>query len=383
MRADEFSAAAPGRLLPITNGVAFLPDPLPPELASTWQLTGLLDEASRSISALTGQASFIPNLDLLLRPLLLREAMESARLEGTHTQIAEVLLHEAAGPPKDTERALDNLEVIRYQEALHLGEDWLKEGRAFTPYLVRALHSELLRDTRGSDRHPGEFRHKQVLIGSPGDSPELARFVPPPPEHVAPAVDQLIDYVVRGRRYPPLIDAALAHYLFEAIHPFEDGNGRLGRLMISLQLLSRGTLAQPLLHLSPYLERHREQYLALLKGVSTNGHWDAWLRFFLAGVHQQSEDTRARVGRMLELQDDYHVRLRGVGRSRVPLEALDLVLRRVIVSVPDVAAFAKCDYRTAKNAIGVLARVDIVSAIPDTYPQWWRAHELLARVYES
>lgn len=309
--------------------------------------------------------------------------MESARLEGTHTQIAEVLLHEAAGPPKDTERALDNLEVIRYQEALHLGEDWLKEGRAFTPYLVRALHSELLRDTRGSDRHPGEFRHKQVLIGSPGDSPELARFVPPPPEHVAPAVDQLIDYVVRGRRYPPLIDAALAHYLFEAIHPFEDGNGRLGRLMISLQLLSRGTLAQPLLHLSPYLERHREQYLALLKGVSTNGHWDAWLRFFLAGVHQQSEDTRARVGRMLELQDDYHVRLRGVGRSRVPLEALDLVLRRVIVSVPDVAAFAKCDYRTAKNAIGVLARVDIVSAIPDTYPQWWRAHELLARVYES
>lgn len=309
--------------------------------------------------------------------------MESARLEGTHTQIAEVLLHEVAGPPKDSERALDNLEVIRYQEALHLGEDWLRDGREFTPYLVRALHAELLRDTRGFDRHPGEFRGKQVLIGSPGDSPELARFVPPPPEHVAPAIDQLVDYIVRGRSYPPLIDAALAHYLFEAIHPFEDGNGRLGRLMISLQLLSRGTLAQPLLHLSPYLERHRERYLGLLRAISTRGEWDPWLRFFLTGVHQQSEDAQARVRRMLDLQEDYHLRLRGIGRSRVPLEALDLVLRRVIVSVPGVAAFAKCDYRTAKNAIGVLAGVNIVSAIPDTYPQLWRAHELLANVYES
>lgn len=383
MKAEDFSPAAPGRLLPILNGVAFLPDPLPPELVSTWELTSLLDDASRSISALAGRASLIPNLDLLLRPLLFREAMESARLEGTHTQMADVLLHEVAGPPKDAERALDNLEVIRYQEALRLGEDWLKDGREFSPYLVRALHSELLRDTRGSDRHPGEFRAKQVLIGSPGDSPEMARFVPPPPEHVAPAIDQLVDYIVRGRRYPPLVDAALAHYLFEAIHPFEDGNGRLGRLMISLQLLSRGTIAQPLLHLSPFMERHRDRYLDLLRNVSTAGQWDAWVRFFLTGVLQQSDDARARVGRMLDLHEEYHRRLRGVGRSRVPLEALDLVLRRVIVSIPDVAEFAKCDYRTAKNAVGVLARRNIVSAIPNTYPQWWRAQELLREVYES
>ena len=383
MLATEFRDTAPGQLLPIPKGVAFFPNPLPPALPISWELSSHLDDASRAVAAIAGRASLIPNLDLVIQPLLLREAMESARLEGTHTQVEDILLHEAGGPPKDRERALNNLEVIRYRQALNMGEEWIVAGRDTSTYLVRALHAELLRDTRGSDRRPGEFRTRQVLIGNPGDSPSEARFVPPPPEHVGSAMEELFGYVRTGRKYPPLVDAALVHYQFETIHPFEDGNGRLGRLLISLQMLSRGTLTRPLLHLSPYFERHRTDYLQFMKQVSTEGAWENWLRFFLVGVLEQSLDAGERVTRILDLQEDYRQRIRGVGRSRVPLEALDLVLRQVIVSVPDVAEFAKCEYRTAKNAVHALASAGIVSAIPNTYPQWWRAQELLREVYES
>mgnify|MGYP002682385343 CR=1 FL=1 len=318
---------------------------------------------------------------------LTEEVVKSGNIEGENldseqvrSSIARRLGMDLAGL-KPVDRDVDGV-VEMMLDATQLYGQQLTADRLF------GWHSALFPTGRSGMRRivVGSWRDDatgpmQVVSGRVGR--EHVHFEAPTADRIDQEMGAFLDWFNSDAETDLLMKAAVAHLWFVTIHPFEDGNGRLGRLMISLQLLSRGILAQPLLHLSPYLERHREQYLALLKGVSTDGHWDAWLRFFLAGVHQQSEDTRARVGRMLELQDDYHVRLRGVGRSRVPLEALDLVLRRVIVSVPDVAAFAKCDYRTAKNAIGVLARVDIVSAIPDTYPQWWRAHELLARVYES
>jgi Fic family protein len=189
----------------------------------------------------------IQNKILIIRPLLTREAVESARLEGTHTHIVGVLRQEAGESPSDPIEASNNQEVINYLSATWHAESWLAEGRPLDLVLIRALHKDLLVGTRGEDKGPGRFRAGQVLIGAPGDTPERARFVPPPPQHVQPAVENLVAFLKNPAPYPALVAAAIAHYQFETIHPFEDGNGRLGRLLIPLQLTAAQAITQPLI----------------------------------------------------------------------------------------------------------------------------------------
>lgn len=383
VRSDEFTESAPGRLVPIGGGFAFVPAPLPPRIEPSWEVMRQVDAATRALARLAGQARILPNPDLLVRPLLTREAVESNRIEGTHTLVADVLVQQAAGPPRDPRRAADNLEVIRYIETARLARRWLEDGRPLTPFLVRALHAELLRETRGDHADAGAFRRRQVLIGQDGDSPETARFVPPPPELVPDAMDNLMAFVVEGEEFPPLVTAAVAHYQFESIHPFEDGNGRLGRLLIPIELMARGVLDTPLINLSPFFEARREQYLAHLKRVSTEGAWQAWLAFFLQAVETQAEDGRQRANTLLSTSDEYRRVVRDRSRSRTPLLAVDLIMERVVVSVPALAEFAHCEYNTARSAVGVLQSLGILEPLPGTYPQLWVAREVLHRVYED
>lgn len=385
MLAEEFQGGFPGELVTIPDGVAFVPAPLPPPIQSTWELTGSLEAATRSLSRLDGQASqasIVKNRTLVVRPLLTREAIESARLEGTHTHVAGVLAHQAVGAPKDPAEELNNQEVINYLTASARGEEWLRDERPLNMHFVRSLHAELLEGTRGADKQPEQIRQKQVLIGSRDDKPKDARFVPPPPEHVLPALEALLNFAGDEPSYPPLIVAGMFHYQFETIHPFEDGNGRLGRLLIPLQLTWSSTIEHPLIYLSPFFEANRDDYMRLLKRVSTHGEWEGWLTFFLEAVRSQAEDARRRVVRILELEERYHERARGCS-SRVPLVAVDFVMERVIVTVRHVAEYANCAYGTAKTALETLSELGIVEQMEKTYPQTWWAKELLMQVYEA
>lgn len=381
MKRDEFSQDSPGELVEIAGGHAFVPNLLPPPLEVTWELTLDLDRAGRSLAKLDGQASLIQNKALIIRPLATREAMLSARLEGTHTQVTGVLLQEAAGPAKDPTEASNNQEVVNYLRASARGERWLADGRPINSFLLRSLHDMLLRRTRGERMSPGSFRQKQVLIGTRDDSPETARFVPPPPEQVPPAIENLVEYVTADKTYPPLIAAGIAHYQFETIHPFEDGNGRLGRLFIPLQLMAADAITYPLIYLSPFFEARRDEYLQLLKEVSTQGAWTEWLRFFLKAVYTQAEDARSRVELILELHDRY----RGLAsrqRSKGPLLAVDLVMERPIVTVADVQEKAQCSYPAAKRALEALTELGIVALMAPSHPQRWIAQELVSKVYD-
>jgi Fic family protein len=307
--------------------------------------------------------------------------MLSARLEGTHTHVTGVLLQEAAGPGSDLTEASNNQEVINYLLASELGQRWLAEGRPVNSFMLRSLHQVLLTRTRGERMNPGRLRTVQVLIGSPDDTPETARFVPPPPEHVQPAIEDLIRFVTENRTYPPLIAAGIAHYQFEVIHPFEDGNGRLGRLLIPLQLMAVKAIEYPLIYLSPFFEARRDVYLRRLKDVSTRGAWEEWLRFFLQAVHTQAIDALLRVTRILELHDAYRTRVSQL-RSRVPPIAVDLAMERTIVTVAELRDRANCDHKTAKSALDKLTELGIVKLMPPSHPQRWIAQELIDAVYD-
>lgn len=382
MRREEFESDLAGTLVPIPGGVAFLPAPLPPGFEPTWALGSALEGAMQALASVAGISVLLPNRELLIRPLLTREAVESNRLEGTQTRIEEVLLEQAAGPPPDPGRAARQLEVQRYLDATALGGEWVGDGRELTSFAFRALHERLISGTRGHDRRPGQFRAVQVLIGARGESPLEARFVPPPPEHVPLLVENLIEFMEAPPfSFPALITAAIAHYQFEAIHPFQDGNGRLGRLLIPLYLMRRGVIDAPLVNLSPFFERQRPDYLRLLKRVSTHGDWRLWTEFFLAAVRSQAQDAATRAATILELAQRYSDLALYQSRSRVARIAIDYLLAEVYVSASGLAGHAGCTYRAARMALDFLVQHDVLRQVPGTYPQLWVAHELLDLVY--
>lgn len=383
VKPSEFTEAAPGKLVTIENGWAFVPDRLGPKPPMTWDLAALLDAASRRLGELVGQARLINNEQLVMGPLLTREAVESNRIEGTHTLIEEVLLQRSAGPPRDRERAEANLEVLRYVETLHKGREAISDGQPWSTYFIRALHQDLLQGTRGADKDPGRFRGKLVGIGRKGDSPEEARYIPPPPEYVPDLMQNLVHYAETATDVPPLVAAALIHYQFEAIHPFEDGNGRLGRLLIPLYLLSAGAVDRPIIYLSSYFESRRDEYYDLLKAVSTHGDWSAWVQFFLRAVIHQATDARTRVENLLTLRADYSRRVEAASKSQAALTALNAVIERVYVTAPEIAAAIGRDYRTAKGALETLTKLGIVRQLPGSYPLRWVAAELIDAIYAA
>lgn len=382
MTPSDFGASFPGSLVPIHGGHAFVPTALPPEFAVSPELAGQLARAERAVGVLLGYARAFPNDFLIQRPLMTREAVKSARIEGTYVLIADVIRHEAGERPSGRAALLDSLEVRRYLDALTMGVDWLQAGRPISPHLLRSLHHRLLEDTRGSDKHPGEFRARQVAIGSAGDNPSTARFVPPPPVLLTEAVESLVAFMVQPRPWPPLVAAALAHYQFETIHPFEDGNGRLGRLLIPLMLLAHGVLDRPLLYLSDFLETHRDEYFLRLYEVSCFGHWEAWVRFFLQAVAETAVAAVARIERIINLQERYRERVLKQSRSQAPLAAVDLIMQKVIVTASDVAHHARCTDPTARAALATLESLGILENARMGHPARWAAVELIKEAYE-
>ena len=310
------SRAASGRYVDISvtgdRAQAFIPDPLPPKLVPSTDLRRLLDEALHALGGLSAAAPFFPDRDQLLYLYVRKEAVLSSQIEGTQSSLSDLLLfeHEAApGAPLD-----DVEEVSSYVAALNHGLERLRGGMPVSKRLLREIHGILLSTGRGSDKAPGEFRRSQNWVG--GSSPSRASHVPPPPDRVEGCMDDLERYLHSPEaKTEPLLAAAYAHVQFETIHPFLDGNGRVGRLLIALVLTDAGLLSEPILYLSLYFKAHREEYYRLLDGVRSRADWESWLGFFAVAARdtaRQAVETARRVALLAQADRD---RLAGLGRG--------------------------------------------------------------------
>jgi Fic family protein len=335
MRREDFTADAPGRLVVAPEGhLAYVPDPLPPQFALELSTVNLLADAERALGELKGVGQRLPNPHLLINPFLRREAVLSSRIEGTTTGLQQLLLFETA--PSDEPGDSDVREVANYVAALELGFSLL-EKLPVSLRLIREVHERLMQDVRGQEQRPGEFRHIPNLIGHRGAIPDTARFVPPPVKEMHAALHDLERYIGERRDdLPFLIQLALVHYQFEVIHPFMDGNGRVGRLLIALQLRERAYLPQPLLYLSAYFEYHRDAYRDHLLAVSRSGMWTEWIDFFLQGVAEQSTDTVQRSYQLLDLLQRYQSWALSTTRSANLARLVELVLVRPVISISNV-----------------------------------------------
>lgn len=307
-----------GQLVQIGSGdeafQAFVPAPLPPEppLKLTAADQALLERANRALGKLDGMTSLLPNTSLFIYAYVRKEALVSSQIEGTQSSFSDLLLYEsdqAPGVPLEDVR-----EVSDYVAALSHGIERLRGGFPLSLRLLREIHGVLLRSGRGSNKTPGEFRRSQVWIG--GSRPGNARFVPPPTDRVVECMGVLEKFLHGDPiETPTLLKAALAHVQFETIHPFLDGNGRLGRLLITFLLCAENALSDPILYLSLHFKSHRQEYYDRLQRVRTHGDWEGWLRFFLEGVISTSEEAVATTRRILALFEKDRRQIEKLGRA--------------------------------------------------------------------
>lgn len=341
----------------------FVPNPLPPEpeLRVHGEIMDLLETANRALGRIDGLSMLLPDRSLFLYFYVRKEAVLSSQIEGTQSSISELLLYEndeAPGVPIDDVR-----EVSRYVAALDHGLERLRGGFPLSSRLIREVHGVLLAGGRGSEKTPGEFRRSQNWLG--GTRPGNALYVPPPPEEVAACMSALERFLHdQPARTPTLLKAALAHIQFETIHPFLDGNGRVGRLLITLLLCAEGALSEPLLYLSLYLKQHRQQYYDLLQRVRLEGDWEEWLRFFLTGVIETAEQATGTARRILALFERDRQRITGLGRTSPSLLRLHDFLRRTPLTTPTRAAEALgITAPTINAALGRLTTAGILNEV--------------------
>lgn len=365
MRSADFTPDSPGKLVtapdyPGGDYLAFVPNPLPPALTLDVPTVNRLAEANRALGELNGIGQMLPNPHLLIGPFVRREAVLSSRIEGTVTTLQQLLLLEAAPssqlPPPDAQ------EVANYVRAMEHGLARL-DTLPVCLRLIREIHAKLLRGVRGEVNKPGQFREIQNFIGRrTGRRPRLAEaiYVPPPVAEMRPALHDFENFLHRPNDIPFLIQLALIHYQFEAIHPFEDGNGRVGRLLIILLLCERNYLSRPLLYLSDFLERHRREYMECLLRVSQEGAWTDWINFFLEGVAEQSRDAVRRSRQLLALWQSYRDRMQTARASALTLQLIDLLFAAPAVAAPYVQQQLGISQAGARSAIERLQQAGIL-----------------------
>jgi len=387
MNLEHFRQSPSGRLIEVPHGerayAVFVPNPLPPPLNIDLELLRRSAEAAYAIGELAALGRRLANPHLLIGPFLRREAVSSSRIEGTQADIADLYAFEAGQLPLPGSTvdlpAGDVQEVLNYVAATEYALERLS-SLPMSLRLVREAHARLMEGVRGGRALPGEFRDRQNYIGSALDSVYDAGYVPPPVSEMLPALDALERYINRVEDpYPPLVRLAFIHYQFEAIHPFIDGNGRMGRLLITLLLVDWGLLPLPLLYLSAYFDRHRDRYCDLLQAVSEHGSWHEWVAFFLAGVAEQANDANQRIKEIEDLQADWEQRLSRLGRSTASLRLAHSLLAAPILTIPQAQRLLGMTYPAAQKNIERLVQAGILRRIGDArYGRAFVAEELLS-----
>jgi Fic family protein len=336
-----------------------------------------LSRADTAISELSGVGRQLPNPHLLINPYLRREAVLSSRIEGTRASLSDVLLEEVEAGERAEASKEDRQEVLNYVAALEYGLEQLGEGRPLTLNMIREMHDILMRRVRGEFSSPGRFRTIQNWIGPAKSTVETAVFVPPPPELLMECLTDWERFLhVRGE-IPDLVQCALLHEQFEAIHPFIDGNGRIGRLLITLFLIERERLSQPLLYLSAYVDARKQDYLDLLQRVRTHGDWTNWLLFFLDGVEQTAREATRQTTRLIDLREDFRARLLDKPRA---LALVDHLFVNPYITVSRAQRILQRTDPTARSAIAVLEQQSIVSEITG---RSWRRLYLCQPVFDA
>ncbi len=340
---------------------AFIPPPLPP---ANLDLSGLhqhLDRANQALGRLDGLTVLLPDVRFLLYLYVRKEALVSSQIEGTQSSFVDVLLFEnkvpTAVPKEDVE------EVSNYVAAMQHGLRRLQGGFPLSLRLIREIHAILLKGGRGANKSPGEFRRSQNWIG--GSRPGNASFVPPPPAEMMEALGRFERFLHDDKHgLPLLVEAGLVHVQFESIHPFLDGNGRLGRLLITLLLCAKGALKEPLLYLSLYFKKHRNQYYELLQRVRTEGAWEEWLAFFLEGTVVTAQGAAETATRILALFSKDRGKIQKLGRPAASaLRVHEYMQRKPIASIAAAAKALKLSIPTVTAALNHLARIGIVEEV--------------------
>ena len=352
-----------GKLIAQPGGYkAFVPEKLPPgpPLRIEGALQNLLSQADMVLARLDGMGYFLPNADLFIAMYVRKEALLSSQIEGTQASLEDIFEYESGDKPENIN---DVAEVINYIRALNYGMDRLKT-LPMSLRLITEIHGVLMQGTRGGNKTPGEFRKTQNWIGPPGSTLKDARYIPPPPQEVVKTMGDLEQYIHKGRKLPVLIDCGLVHYQFESIHPFLDGNGRVGRLLITFYLYFREVLHRPLLYLSYYFKKNRQEYYDRLNMVRDKGDYEQWIAFFLKGVVETADSAVETARKILELQTK-HRNLLWKKKLSSPLAVgiLERLFQKPYVSVNDVAKEFSISFQAASTLVSQLEGSGILHEI--------------------
>lgn len=363
MNPEDFTNPTSGHPIRTRSGFwAFIPAPLPPELEWSSGLISLLSEADRALTQLAEVGKAFPNPHVMVKPFVRHEAVLSSRIEGTRTTLEELYTYEAV-QISFLEPGSDAQEVYNYVCALEYGLERL-DTLPVSRRLIREIHEHLMEGARGEHWYPGEFRRSQNWIGSPGATIETATYVPPPVNEMLVALDQFEKFIHAPSELPPLIRLGLIHYQFETIHPFLDGNGRVGRLLMTLLLCEWGFLPQPLLYLSAYFEANRQEYYQRLLTVSQKGDWGGWLRFFLTGLRDQSNEARQRVNALITLRERYQDQLQDERSFKRLMQVIDFLLGQPIITIRQIeAGIGASGYKVAQRYVNKLVERGILREI--------------------
>jgi Fic family protein len=392
MDVDKFGRSSVGNLTPISGTdrasgklfrhFAFVPHPLSdePQLANTtWRA---VSRANHALGRLQQGSMIVKNPSILRQPTLRREAQSTSALEGTFAPLEEVLAANVIDQPN---RSLALREVLNYVHAAEIAFDSLAQGRPITVGLVEQLHADLVAGTAADTDDAGRTRSIQVAIGTQGGGVEQARFIPMPPgATLRAAFGDLVDWVrlseTSGSGRDPIVAAAMTHYQFETIHPFNDGNGRLGRLLIVLQLLQDRALSEPLLSVSPWFEARRDQYQDALAEVSMTGDWNRWVTFFAEGLEASAIDTAKRLEALLEVQEHFHEVLREAKARGIVRDIADYLIGLPFVNIRNLADLTGATYQAASTAAGKLVDLGILEEINSQSVRAFRAPLVLAAI---
>jgi len=377
MDPDDFQDG-PGTIDPYDGLPCYRPASLPPEIEYTDDIVRVYGDAQYALGRLATLHRNVDNENLLIAPFVVREAAMSSQIEGTNVTVSDIVLHDVEGSPRRSgAESADVREAYNYVDAIHEGFSRIEAGESLSIDLLCDLHETMLQDVRGGENRPGELRDVPVYIGSPDGTAQAARFVPSNPNTIDLLLEQLVSYMAGGS-YPALIDVAITHYQFETIHPFRDGNGRLGRLLIMLQLYDAGLLPKPYLYLSAYFNRYRQRYLDYLLEVSRDGDWEQWITFVLNAIAEQAIDAYKCGTELVRLREQYYLQFPNRPAVR---DVIDFIFEEPYLTAPRGIDATERSRQAVYDAIETLAAEGIIEEISDSERyRVYRAPDILSIV---
>ncbi|NET30777.1 MAG: Fic family protein [Cyanothece sp. SIO1E1] len=343
---------------------AFIPNPLPPspEIIMDQEMWNLLSQADRELGRLDGATDALPNPELFVFMYVRKEAVLSSQIEGTQASLIDVLEFESQALEPNNPKEVG--EVVNYISAINYGLERLK-SLPISLRLIREIHNELMKGVRGAERNPGEFRRTQNWIGASGCSLSQAAYVPPPLPQMIQSLDNLEKFLHNSQPLPTLIKVGLAHAQFETIHPFLDGNGRTGRLLITFLLCEQNILQRPLLYISYYFKKYRSEYYSHLQSVRDTGDWEGWLKFFLLGVYETAQEATSTARQIVSLKEEHRqLALEKMGRrSGNAIALLESLYYRPIFTVENAVEVTNLSYTNANALVKDLIEIGLLKEI--------------------